>query len=192
MVLKSGIYMATRVLEILTTLVIVGIMGYFVNPYVKNHAVVPDQLLCLFIVSILAAAWSLVTLFSHRWARAISLITAIVDVAFVGAFIASVVLLRAVSKTNCINLHLPISITVGSHTAGNSSYSSSANKNCTLLKVAWSLAIANCILFAVTAWAAYSLHKEWKGGNVTVVHKEHRRSSSSSRGHRHSRHRTYV
>jgi len=129
-------------------------------------------------------------MFSHRYWRASSSFTAFLDACFVGAFIASVVLLRAVGHTNCVSLSVPISITVGSHTAGSNSYHASASKNCTLLKVAWALGIANCILFAITAWAAWSLYRDYKYGVTVVHHKEHRRSGSSeyTRRHHHRHH----
>ena len=142
-------------------------------------------MLCLFIVSIIACAWCLLTMFSFHRYRTTSLFVTLVDVAFLGALIASVVLLRAIAHSNCISWNIPIYVSVGSNNVGSANGYFHASKDCTLMKAAWALAIADCVFFAVTALMALSLYRD-HSRNVTVVHtKESRRSGSSDHSHRH-------
>lgn len=55
-----------RFLEILTLIPVVGMLAYFVNGYVNDNLMTPNYILVLFIVSVLALAWAIFTLFLYH------------------------------------------------------------------------------------------------------------------------------
>lgn len=68
-----------RFLEIITLAPIVGMLGYFVNGYVNANALTPDYILILFIVSVLALAWAIFTLFSYHRSSSNARFVALID-----------------------------------------------------------------------------------------------------------------
>lgn len=68
-----------RFLEIITLIPIVGMLGYFVNGYVNANDLTPTYILLLFIVSVLALAWAIFTLFSYHRSSANARFVALVD-----------------------------------------------------------------------------------------------------------------
>jgi hypothetical protein len=139
----------------------------------------------LFIVSVLACAWAVVTLFRLGSTRRSALFVSFIDLCFVGAFIAADYELRGISDADCGNFSTgSIYVNLGPFGYyGRSSGSSLAlhlNKNCTMLKASWALGILNTILFFFTFVLAIFLHRHER----VVVTKEVRRSRHSSRrGH---------
>src|SRR6478609_9157017 len=74
-----------------------GMLAWFVNGFVKQNALTPDSILILFIVSVLALAWAIFTLFSYHRSSTNAHFVAFVDALFFGAFIAAVYYLRYVA-----------------------------------------------------------------------------------------------
>lgn len=68
-----------RFMEIITLAPIVGMLGYFVNGYVNDNALTPNYILILFIVSVLALAWAIFTLFSYHRSSANARFVALID-----------------------------------------------------------------------------------------------------------------
>lgn len=56
-----------------------GMLAYFVNGYVNANALTPNYILILFIVSVLALAWAIFTLFSYHRSSANALFVALID-----------------------------------------------------------------------------------------------------------------
>jgi hypothetical protein len=145
----------------------------------------PSFILVLFIVSILACAWAIVTLVRLGSTRRSALFVAFIDLCFVGAFIAAVYELRGISNADCSNFtHGSIFVNLGPFgyygLNSGSSWALHLNKNCAMLKASWALGIMNTILFFFTFILAIFLHRHER----TVVVKEVRRSRHSSRrGH---------
>ncbi|KAF3938889.1 hypothetical protein ABW19_dt0209542 [Dactylella cylindrospora] len=198
MVLHSALFSGIRVLEVIIAIPIIGMLGWFVDPYVDNHQTVPDALLTLFIVSILACAWALATFYQfHRYRSMSGPFIAIVDICFVGAWIAGIYLNRGISDADCSDLSVPVGVQIGDETySGGNSWSASVNKSCAMFKASWVLSIIECVLFFVTCLLSWTLYRHYRY-EPTHVSKGHytggRRSGSTStysshrRHHRHSR-----
>ncbi|KIX00357.1 uncharacterized protein Z518_10496 [Rhinocladiella mackenziei CBS 650.93] len=174
-----------RIAEIVTLIPIIGMLAWFVDGFDDNNQLTPDFILVLFIVSTLACAWAIATLFRLGSTRRSAFFVALVDLCFVGAFIAADYYLRGIGDQDCSNFSSgSIYIDLGpfgyyGRNSG-SSWASDLDKNCSMLKASWALGIMNTIMFFFTFVLALFLHRHEK----TVVVKEVRRSRHSSRrGH---------
>ena len=126
---------------------IVGMLGWFVHIYVRANLLTPDYVLVLFIVATLALAWEVFTVVSYLRARHDALFVAFVDLLFIGAFIAGVVVLRFIANTDCG------SINAGVTTSG-SFFNIALNKTCSMLKASFAFGII-CILSFVVTFVSY-------------------------------------
>ena len=81
-----------------------GMLAWFINGYVQSNTLSPDWLLVSFITSVLALAWALFTLFSYHRSRRNAFFVGIVDLLFVGAFIAGVYQLRWIRLHDCTDV----------------------------------------------------------------------------------------
>lgn len=155
MAISGFLFLSWRVFEILILIPIVGMLAYFVHGYVQSNQLTPNFILVLFIVSVLALAWALATLVNYLRARHDALFVAAIDLGFVGALIAGVVLLRGISNTSCTNFtDGPLYVNLGPFgyygRQSNSGWSFSINKTCAMLKASWALAIIAILAFFVT------------------------------------------
>ncbi|PSK34263.1 hypothetical protein C1H76_9232 [Elsinoe australis] len=201
MAISGLFFILTRVFQLVTLIPIIGILSYFVDGYVKANALTPTYILVLFIVSVLAAAWALATLVAYARARHSANVVAAFDLAFVGAFIAAVYLLRGPGTANCTNVDFFAN-------SGGLGVNYSGNKNCALLKAAFALGIINTILFFWSFLLALLVHRHHRDDRVVVKRSYHtsrhshrsprssydgRRRSGSRHGSRSSRsRRTYY
>ncbi|MCJ1317440.1 hypothetical protein MMC15_002764 [Xylographa vitiligo] len=188
--IAGWIFSFFRLLEVVTLIPTLGMLAYFVNGYVNQNELTPNYILVLFIVSVLAAVWALVTLVRRRSTRESAAFVAFVDICFVGAFIGAVYTLRGIASANCVNASGGVSSTGGVSSSGSTitispldinytPFSVSANKTCTMLKASWAFGIMNCIFFFITAISALMMHRHERG---VVVEKEvYRRRSHDSR-----------
>jgi len=155
MAISGLFFILLRIFEIIVTIPILGMLAYFVHGYVVSNQLTPTYILVLFIASVLAAAWAIATLFSYLQARRSALFVALVDLAFVGTFIAGVYLLRGIAGQNCSNF------TAGGFyfdlgpfgyygRQSNSPWALNVNKTCAMLKACFALAIIDIILFFMT------------------------------------------
>jgi len=167
------VFTLCRILQILLLIPMVGMLGYFVHPYVQSNSNEPTWLLFTFIISILACAWCLVTLFQFHSSYMHSLFVLVIDVAFFACFIAAVVLMDFVKGWNCVSASVPVGVQLGNHNySGGNSWSFQAKKTCTMLKVTWVFAIINIILFFLTAVFAWQLHHRAYDRTAAPVHKD--------------------
>jgi len=153
-----GILFASwRIMEIVTLIPIVGMLSWFVHGFTQNNQLTPIFILVLFIVSVLALAWAVGTLFLYHRARTSGRFVAFVDLLFFGALIAGVYELRGITKSSCANfssttdsiyLNLGPFGYVGGRT--NNPYSLHLNKNCAMLKASFALGIMNVVFFFFT------------------------------------------
>lgn len=166
MVVHSALFTGTRVLEIVVAIPIIGMLAFFVDPYVKNHQTVPDSLLTLFIVSILACAWAMLSFYQfHRYRNISGPFIAIVDICFVGAFIAGIYMNRSISNANCSSVSVPVGIQVGHNNySGGSEWGANFDKHCAMFKASWILAIIDCVLFFVTCVLSWTLYRSYSRG----------------------------
>jgi hypothetical protein len=155
MALSGFLFIAWRIFEIILLIPIVGMLAYFVHGYVTSNQLTPNFILVLFIVSVLALAWALATLLQYLRARHDALFVALIDLGFVGALIAGVVVLRGISNANCAHFtDAPLYVNLGPFGYyGNSSggrFGLQVNKTCAMLKASWALAIIAILAFFVT------------------------------------------
>jgi len=199
-----------RVFELITLIPIVGMLSWFVDVATKRGLLTPTMILVLFIVSVLAAVWALATLVAYHSARYSAMFVAIVDLLFVGALIAGVYYLRAVTHWDCAqwgrgDTHTG-GVDVGFFTASGSftnPLSLHLDKTCAMLKASFALGIMNIIFFFVTFLILLGVHNKYGSGTYTSRRTVTRHRSRSprhySRSPRHSHHssrsytrRTYV
>lgn len=180
-----------------------GMLAYFVNGYVQNNLLTPNYVLILFIVSVLALAWAIFTLFSYHRSSGNAMFVGLVDLGFVGAFIAAVYYLRFIGAADCTHIVRGGSWDVSFGIFGSvygSTLGVDTDKTCAMLKASWAFGIMNCIMFFFTAVLAW-LHGDRSSRKDTKYYREshysrrgHRRRSGShhSRRSSHSHRRVYV
>lgn len=198
------LFVCFRILQIITLIPIMGMLAWFVDGFVKNNALTPDAILVLFIVSVLAVAWVIFTLFSYHRSSANAMFVGLVDLGFVGALIAGVWYLRGISNADCTNVSRGDNwyYRIGDVTVSGPDYNWNTDKPCAMLKASWALAIMNIIFFFITAMvafmhgdrlSAYDRKRTYHSGRHGHRHHSHSRSRSGSR-YSHSSHsrRVYV
>ncbi|MCJ1397161.1 hypothetical protein MMC11_000353 [Xylographa trunciseda] len=116
--LAGWIFDFFRLLELVTLIPTLGMLAFFVNGYVSQNELTPNYILVLFIVSVLAAVWALVTLFRRQSTRESAAFVAFVDICFVGAFIGAVYTLRGIANANCTSVSGGFSSTGGVSSSG--------------------------------------------------------------------------
>ncbi|MCJ1247428.1 hypothetical protein MMC30_004642 [Trapelia coarctata] len=192
--LASLIFVFNRILEVVTLIPTLGMLAYFVNGYINANALTPNYILVLFIVSVLAAVWAIATLLRRDSTRRSAAFVALIDLAFVGAFIAGVYELRGISSQNCSNASGGLTSSGGVAASGDTVYISplsinytpfslDVNKTCSMLKASFAFGIMNCIFFFVTFVMAYFMHRHERGVVVEKTETVRRRSHESRRGH---------
>ncbi|CAI6336860.1 unnamed protein product [Periconia digitata] len=188
-----------RIAQIITLIPTLGMLAWFVDWFNTRQYLTPREYLVLFIVSVLAAAWAMATLFLYSRARHSAGFVAFVDFLFVGAFIGAVWCLRFVTELDCVNWGGSHSGTVnlGIVTFGGTVSGVDVNKRCAMLKAAFAFGIMNCIFFFLTAIFALLVHHNHRSDRVVVKRETHySRHGHRSRSPRHSHHshrsRSYV
>jgi len=146
-----------RVCEIVTLIPIIGMLSWFVHGFTKNNQLTPTFILVLFIVSVLAGAWAIGTLFMYHRARTSGAFIAFIDLCFVGALIAGVYELRGITNANCANFsnqrgNIYLNLGPFGFVGGqvNNPLALHVNKSCAMLKASFALAIMNIIFFFIT------------------------------------------
>ncbi|EJT80923.1 hypothetical protein GGTG_00914 [Gaeumannomyces tritici R3-111a-1] len=199
----SAIFFAFwRILEIITLIIIIGLLSWFVDGYVKANALTPNFILILFIVSVLACAWAFFTLFSYHRSSTNAQFVGVVDLLFVGAFIAAVYFLGFIARADCTQITRGeyYSYGLGSFVqVSGQGISVSTDRPCAMLKAAFAFGIMNCIFFFVTSMLAFLHGGRMSSKEDKYYHSSrhsHRRGSSRhsrhSRRSSHSHSRTYV
>jgi len=198
-----------RFLEIITLIPTLGMLAWFVHQYAGNNALTPNYVLVLFIVSVLAAAWAIATLFTYHRARSNAFFVSFVDLCFVGAFIGGVYELRGIAHANCSHVSRDHTYAGGINfgefgTLGFSIHGLNVDvdKDCAMLKASFAFGIMNCIFFAITSFLAFIFgrrdapaRKDTYVRETHVTRTAHRRGSGSHHSHRSShsgRRRAYV
>ncbi|KAF9735265.1 hypothetical protein PMIN06_000652 [Paraphaeosphaeria minitans] len=193
-------FMFWRVMEIITLIPTMGMLAWFVHWFDSRLLRTPTDILVLFIVSTLAVAWTIGTLFLYSRARHSAGFVAFVDLLFVGAFIGAVYTLRHIADADCSNWTRgdQHGISAFGWTASGTFPSLNVNRQCAMLKASWAFGIMNCIFFAFTFILALLVHRHYDSRDRVVVKREvhHRSSHHHSRSPRRSHHshhsRSYV
>ncbi|KAL1839589.1 hypothetical protein VTJ49DRAFT_1332 [Mycothermus thermophilus] len=191
-----------RFFEIITLVPIVGMLGYSVDIYLNNNVMTPASVLVLFIVSVLALVWAILTLFSYHRSKAHANFVAIIDLAFVGAFIAGVYYMRFITRADCTSIQRGSQVDRQFGILGISgsirfdTFEVNVNKTCAMFKASFAFGIINCILFFCTALLAciYGDRSAKERRRYEERRSSRHRSHSGHRSHRssHSHSRAYV
>ncbi|KAB2571062.1 hypothetical protein BFW01_g1594 [Lasiodiplodia theobromae] len=206
---SSLLFISTRIFQIITLIPTLGMLAWFVHGYVSQNALTPDFILILFIASVLGAAWCIATLVAYARARYSALFVALVDLGFLGLFIAAVYELRGIASANCNNFsrdpyYITLGVVGGPGLTINTEWSFHPNKECSMLKACFAFGIMNCIFFFTSFLLALLVHRHHRDHDVVVKrtthvsrHSHRPRSrdygySSSPRRSHHSSRRYYV
>ncbi|KAM0717146.1 hypothetical protein Q7P37_006998 [Cladosporium fusiforme] len=188
MAVSGFLFISWRIFQIILLVPIVGMLSWFVHGFVESNQLTPNFILVLFIVSVLALAWTFATLFNYLRARHDAIFVAILDLAFVGALIGGIVTMRGIADENCSNFsagNLYVNLgpfgTYGRQT--DSPWAANINKNCAMLKASWALAIILTLTFFVTFLLALLVHRNHRNDDRVVVKREYH---TSRHGHRRS------
>ncbi|KAK4160143.1 hypothetical protein QBC43DRAFT_326004 [Cladorrhinum sp. PSN259] len=176
-----------------------GMLAYFVHIYVEANQLTPTYILILFITSVLALAWAIVTLFSYHRSSSNARFVGFVDLCIFGALIAGVYYLRFIAKADCSSIdRSDRSYSVrfgdfGSVTAAGG-WQVSISKSCAMLKACFALGIMNVIFFFFSGIMAlvHGGHVEKEEVRYVERRRSHSRSRGGSRRSSHSHSRAYV
>ena len=147
----------------------------------------PTYILILFIITVLAVIWALVTLIRYSATKRSAIFISFVDLCFFGALIAAVYQLRYITQTSCGSFDESEWGRYYLSTLGPFGYWGRSQENeladdpekvCAMLKTSFAFGIMNVVSFFVTAFFAYFIHR----GEDKKTAKEGRRHSSR-RGH---------
>ncbi|KAF7553944.1 hypothetical protein G7Z17_g3289 [Cylindrodendrum hubeiense] len=176
-------FVCNRIGQILTLIPTMGMLAWFVHGFVEENALTPNSILVLFIVSVLALAWAMFTLFSYHRSSANALFVGFIDLGFVGALIAAVWYLRGIRNADCTNVSQDGDWTyrLGDVTVTGPDYDWTTDKPCAMLKACWVFAIINIILFFFTSFVAFA-----HGDHLSAY--DRKKYTSRSRSHHSSRH----
>ncbi|EEH41710.1 hypothetical protein PAAG_03273 [Paracoccidioides lutzii Pb01] len=186
------LFICWRMGQIVTLIIPIGILSWFVDGFVKNNQLTPTYILVLFISTVLGVFWALDTLIRHSNAKRSASFVAFVDLLFVGAFIAGVYQLRRITNSDCSNFRLdPLTISLGpfgfAGQRSNNPLARNPGKVCAMLKTAFAFGIMNIGSFFVTSVLAYFMHHHEEEHEKSS--RSRRGSHSRRRGHSSSRHR---
>jgi hypothetical protein len=168
-------------------------LAWFVNIYNSQNLLTPEPILLLFIISVLATIWAIVTLFTYHRSKANSTFVALIDIGFVASLIAASYLLRYIGNDNCASLNYndtSYTASLGIFIVTYTGITVDLDKPCSMLKASWVFAIMNTIFFAITALLALSVRNtQTKETYVRETHysRHGHRRSGSHRSHRSSR-----
>jgi hypothetical protein len=162
-----------RSFEIFTLLPIVGMLSWFVHGYTTEYQLTPTFILVLFIVSVIALVWAIATVLAYGATKYNGRFVAFVDLLIIGALIAGVYELRGITNDNCAHfgqgsthsLYYSLGVFGSGGVQAHLPWALHLNKNCSMLKASFALAIMNILFFAVTFVSVSVTH-----GSCSVRH----------------------
>ncbi|KAI9656194.1 MAG: hypothetical protein M1821_004856 [Bathelium mastoideum] len=186
MALSGLLFIFFRIVEFVTLIPIIGMLAWFVSGFTDSNQLTPNYILVLFITSVLAGAWALFTLIGYARTRHSGLEVALVDLAFVGALIGGVVVLRGIANQNCSNFSVgSFYVNLGPFgyygRQSGSPWAANINKPCAMLKASFAFGIMNIIFFFITFLLALLIHRHHREPEKVVVKREYHSSRHGSR-----------
>jgi hypothetical protein len=117
--------------------------AWFVHWFDSQLLRTPTDILVLFIVSTLAVAWTIGTLFLYSRAKHSAGFVAFVDLLFVGAFIGAVYVLRRIADADCSNWTRGDShgLSAFGWSVSGTFPELAVNRQCAMLKASWAFGI---------------------------------------------------
>lgn len=168
MAVSGFLFISWRIFQIILLIPVVGMLSWFVHGYVESNQLTPNFILVLFIVSVLALAWTFATLFNYLRARHDAFFVALIDLGFVGALIGGIVTMRGIANEDCSNFSAgSLYVNLGPFgyygRQSNSPWAVNINKTCAMLKASWALAIILTLTFFVTFVSLQSCNARLEG-----------------------------
>ncbi|KAJ6780203.1 hypothetical protein PWT90_01930 [Aphanocladium album] len=162
-----------------------GMLSWFVDKFVTANILTPTSVLILFIVSVLALAWAIFTLFSYHRSSANAFFVALIDIAIVGALIAGIYYMRNIRHASCSSNPSPRKLWTNQLGSNFNALDWKPDGPCNMLKAVWAFSIMNTIFFAWTSFAAF-MHGDHFSAADERRHRKHHHSSRHSHrsGHR--------
>ncbi|KAJ2972217.1 hypothetical protein NQ176_g7281 [Zarea fungicola] len=161
-----------------------GMLSWFVDKFVDANILTPTSVLILFIVSVLALAWAIFTLFSYHRSSANAFFVAVIDIAIVGALIAGIYYMRNIRFASCSSNPSPSRLWTNLLGGNFNALSWSPEGPCNMLKAVWAFAIMNTVFFATTALAAWMHGDHFSAAEERRYRKRHHHSSRHTHRHR--------
>jgi len=142
MSISGVLFILTRILQLIITIPIIGMLSWFVHGFIANNQLTPTYILVLFIVSVLAGAWVLFTLIGYAAARHSGWFLAFIELCFFAVFIAGVYELHNWAGQSCnnVNVNSALAISLGP-------FNYQLAKSCNMLKACFALGIIDILLF---------------------------------------------
>lgn len=160
----GSIFVGSRLLSGIATLVIIGLVGNFISQINHAHLAAPEQLTAALVITCCGLLWVLISFTAYDDTHIPYLATAIVDWVFLIPCVAIVVVLGGpLSQTDCSSLSKQsgnlTSELASAETGGNGTLSyitliGEDQTTCYKLQATWGLMIALCILFVFSGIAA--------------------------------------
>lgn len=161
--------MATKTLRVLSVplRILAGLLALYILAVSSYHArrigsldVSPSgEFYAIIIISGVAALWALLTTVGSLLPHGVFLPILIMDLLFMGGFIAISILARRASNARCSSA-TTTNYSVGAYalwTKSTSTYTSRPRLRCNLDKVLFAFAVANAVIFAILAFLSYRL-----------------------------------
>lgn len=148
-----------RLLAGLLALYILAVSAYHAQRIGSLNVSPSGQFYAIIIISGVAVLWALLTTVGSLLPHGVFLPILIMDLLFMGGFIAISILARRASNARCSSATIR-NYSVGSYalwTKSTSTYTSRPRLRCNLDKILFAFAVANAVIFAILAFLSYRL-----------------------------------
>lgn len=145
--ISSIFFILWRLVEIFFLIPMIGMLSYIVHEYVNANIMVPSYVLVIFIVTVLALVWCVMTTLFFGAAKRSGYFVSIMELAFIAAFIASVAVLRDIGSQGCGSF---AANPLGNLQVQGGPFVYQLSKFCNLLKASFAFAIMEIFFFATT------------------------------------------
>lgn len=181
-----------RVIQVLTLIPAWAILASVISDYNSNNSQTPGSIQFLFVVAILASVWAFCILITFLRAKNTALWMTFFDVVAMALLIASVIVLSDIANVQCVAVVNQVITPQDVNNSGNTNYyptdldpgqkwwnSRLAKRatndipvyrsHCSQIKAAWGLAIANIILFFITAILTALIYRQNQQPSSPVI-----------------------
>jgi len=188
---NGNAHTGVRVLQILTLIPAWAILAAVMADYGHTDAKTPGEIQFLFVVTLLASIWSFCILITYLRAKNTALWMTFFDVVAMALLIASVIVISNIANVECVAVEVD-RVTTDTPPTTNSDYDNwnpdvkwwntkrlvkrieddgvyTYRQHCGNIKAAWGLAIANIVLFLITAILTAVIYKGNKDSERPVM-----------------------
>jgi len=188
---NGNAHTAVRVFQVLTLIPAWAILAAVMGDYGNTNAKTPGEIQFLFVVTLLASVWAFCILITYLRAKNTALWMTFFDVVAMALLIASVVVISDIANAECVAVE--VDRVTNTQTPNNSNTNDNWNpdqkwwntkrlakrveddgvytyrQHCGNIRAAWGLAIANIILFLISAILTVVIYKGNQGNQQPVI-----------------------